>query len=252
MNQVSTREQFKERLGFDEWGRRQPGEPTVFFLHFFLTGLELGNWELVRSRLPVEEEGVIAQKWFWEPVDGKQENVRIHLDTFECPSQTAAHEQVVSLLGHVQGPQFPRLEDGPGTVSFGPEDSDAGVIMARGNLTLRLLNAGEEIVDVRDLAAQLDESLNAPPEPPHKEAAGPRFDVARLKQQADTRQLLLEAEDPIQEKTVGFRIFSTGEISRSDSQLQYQPPAKETDQLRIYALTRLGGVTETTLEVREE
>ncbi|MCS3702954.1 hypothetical protein [Salinibacter ruber] len=252
MNQESTREQFKERLGFEDWGNLPPGEPNVFFLHFFLTGQEFSNWELVRARRPVEEDGVTARKWFWEPATGSKENVRLHLETYECPTQTAAHEQVVTLLGHIQGPQLSRLKDGPGDVSFGFGETGASLIMARGNLVLRFFNAGEHIVTVRDLAEELDEVLRDFPSTEDENIPGPRIEKAKLEIRDAYQQLFLGAQDPVQGEEVGFRIFSTGSIGRVDSEIRYKPTAEDADRLRVFAMNQLGGISTETVEVGKE
>lgn len=252
MNQENARKQFKERLGFEEWGDRQPDEPNVFFLNFFLTGEELPSWELVRARRPVEEGPVTARKWFWEPAGEGEENVRLHLDTFECPSQRAAHEQVVSLLGHVQGPPLTPLEDGPGDVSFGPENGETSVILARGNLTLRVLNAGDDVVGVGDLAEELDSLLSEPPVAKDDAVPGPRIEEVGLEDRDGYRQLILIAEDPIQDETVGFRIFSAGTVSRSDDEIRYEASPEETGRMQVYALNKMGGVSSETIDLGKE
>lgn len=256
MNQNDTRKQFKERLGVSEWGEAEPGEANVFFLNFLLTGQELSDWALVRARRPIHEEGVTARKWFWEPSSNRDGNFRLYLETFECPSQGAAHDQVVSLLGHVQGPQLSRLRGGPGDVSFGPEDgygpksNYTTVIMARGNLALRFLNAGDDIVGVRALAEELDDVLQEPPAS-RKDVPGPRFERAKLEVRNAYQALLVNAVDPIEDE-VSFRIFSTGQISRVDGDLRYDSPPNPPYELRVFALNQVGGVSKRIIDGREE
>lgn len=256
MDNEARHQQIKERLDFESWAGQQTAEANIFFLHFFLIGHELSEWHLARSRPPDRDGAITSQAWFWIPSDEGGDGTQLRIDTIECPSLEDAHERLVPLLADFQGPPLERRENGPGDLAFAPIELETALVMARGNLLFRFLNAGVEVTEVKAVAAKLDDALVETPEPKRADIPGPQIRQVAIEPDpplsGESAELILDARDPSQEEGVSFRIYSKGTLRREDEQLYYQLPAEGTDRIRIYAFNRAGGVSQETLEVGRE
>jgi len=82
-----------------------------------------------------------------------------------------AHEFVVRLLGEFQSQDVSRQEQGyAGDVAFAPPGG-ATLLFARANLVILMQNGGRKIVPVAPLAAHLDNTLTAQPQPAERQVS---------------------------------------------------------------------------------
>jgi hypothetical protein len=99
---------------------------------------------------------------FWQN-PGLPRDVCVEAELHECASMRLAHEWLIHLLAAFESPVIHRLENPPfGDICFsGPAPTT--FIYARGNMVINVRNATRSIVDVSEVARELDAALVAKP-----------------------------------------------------------------------------------------
>ncbi|HYJ88971.1 MAG TPA: hypothetical protein VEW46_23095, partial [Pyrinomonadaceae bacterium] len=169
---------------------------------------------------------------FWQMGDGRADTL-LSINTFECGSLAIAHEFLLVLLAEFESPLITRRPDAAlGDVVFaGPEDFM--MLFTRANLIHLVRNVGRDVVNVNDVASQLDKNLTARPK--QVETAVPRL---RSRATASAlRPLRIETKvgvsAPLNLETLGTpladaqrltRAFGLDELPRvrSESQIMYK------------------------------
>lgn len=143
----------------DEWvGKRRPG-PDILCWPFNLSGGEIPGWRLIRARRAVEWNEVPSVNILMTPEhDGT--DARLWLVSWTLPSRVNAHRHLALLLGRLQRGSPPQLDPPPvGDVAFGTADRHI-LTFARGNLVVRLRNAGSQVVRLEEAASAIDALLS--------------------------------------------------------------------------------------------
>jgi hypothetical protein len=133
------------------------------FWPFDMTGGELPGWRVVRADRAFEGGGEAHVHLLLAPVHGDADH-RLRVETWQLPSRERAHEYLAGLLARLEGGPPPRLDPPPaGDVAFAGSNRYA-LAFARGNLVVRLRNAGLDLIPVEAAAAALDAWLIRRPE----------------------------------------------------------------------------------------
>lgn len=234
------REELEERFGLGDGPEPSGEEGDVFFADLLFGRPPVAGWELAEAR-PARRSGPVRDRsWFWRPPDRGEGLARVH--AFESDSRDDAYRRFLRLLSEFQRPDLRPSLQGPGHVSLTLEGSTA-VLFQRGNLAIRVLNAGPEVVELGAFAAGLDEHLARPPEGA-EEVPGPK--IGRLALEAG--RVVFEARDPL-DGPLGWRFYGPGRFRRDDGTLRYEPAGTEREVVRAYALNGAGGVSSGRIEV---
>ena len=210
---------------FDKWKGRKKGVESLFFWNFFLSGSEFPTLWTIHSNKPVRVKG-----WppfirsIWKSAK-KDEKVLLRLDVFECSSLNAAHDFLLRHLGEFNLPIMEYQEEFPlGDVAFSSPEG-RHIVFSRGNLVVRTLNAGSNLISVQETAHQLDLSLLKRPTVQIMEQS-PRISVFNVEIEVKPGvdfPLNVKASDPL-EKKFFYKFYSnTGEVLIEKDQLVFIP-----------------------------
>lgn len=201
-----------------------------------------------RTRQAVQPAGLAPprlSKSFWRPT--RLPRALINIDVYECASRGAAHELLLQILGGFQGTQLARRDGlGIGDVAFATPGG-AALAFARGNLVHLVRNASREVVDVTEIARQLDLQLVSRPPPtaqPIKLAADATIAQHHLS--------LGSGAEKVAQAPLYLKVFSAaGTLSEEDDQIVVRPTDEKgphevsvvavyPDQQQVHRTMRLG------------
>jgi hypothetical protein len=151
-------DRLRERYEFPSWS--ETSRPSSLVWGFQLSGHELPGWRPHRIQLVDMPGDPPASLSVWRPAQGN--GALLAVNVYECPSETAAREHLLRLLGEFQGPALTRAAE-PGDVAF--TAGSTGVLFARGNLVALVRSIERTPAPVTDNAARLDAVLAGTTEP---------------------------------------------------------------------------------------
>jgi len=230
-------EELRERYAFDEWRGTRVSDECVLVWRFQLSGLELPGWVAHRIQTLRPAGMPPATLSLWQDSRETRDTL-LSVAFFECDSREAAHEQVLRLLGELEGVDLER-RDWPGDVAFG--SGDGVLLFARGNMTL-LVHGDEARPGLAlDAAARLDRLLAARPAPAPEGPAIIEFRAAGDAAAAGAVPLVVEAEAP-PGREVWFKLYTrSGELRIEGGRPVYVPAAAAgLREVTAYALDRDG------------
>ncbi len=134
--------------------RRRPGRRLVQDID--VEGWELAGWAPQRIRRD-EYAKVLAVRSLWSRGDPMKELLAV--DVFRCPSEQAADDQLIEVLGNIESDavEWRSDKDVPGEVAFSLDDTI--VLFGRANVVVLVRNAGPSVVSVWGVARQVDRTL---------------------------------------------------------------------------------------------
>jgi hypothetical protein len=148
-------ELLRDRYQFADWegDTGSPQGPELRIIPF--TGDELPGWTLQRGTRGTGMQNVPMVRGIWVSARGEADRA-LDVEVFQCSSAAAAREYLLVLLGDMQGPVAGRLPPGSlGDVGF-HLGNDSAVAFVRGNLVVRIRNAGRKVGSVAAEAAAID------------------------------------------------------------------------------------------------
>lgn len=154
--QISEREATKAAHAFDTWPAADFTASTGRRVPAFLPPAELGAVAGLRlhHRTPLP-----GTRSFSDQLLGG-EGVAVSMTIDERATAQDAREALIDRLLDVMAPRLPDCAQPLGEVCFqGVDDPPSSVMFVRGNVLVVLASVGSEPVDVRALAARLDEAL---------------------------------------------------------------------------------------------
>jgi hypothetical protein len=241
-------EPFRRHFEFDDWPA--PSGERSFVWRFRLERVAIPGMRPVRVASPPEPGQIMATMSVWRPsgepgTDEDASTGAILVDVWECPSAATAREQLLALLGHFESAEVAQ-RDGPGEVAFGYGDD--AVAFVRGNITARVLRAGDGDAPVPAAATSLDRTLVERPDPGR---ALIRPDVqARAERPADgSIPLTVDAKDP-RERPLTLAFFSgTGEVRLRDGRPVFVPDGAGHHAIDVYAVAPDGDSAASRVEI---
>lgn len=228
-------EELRERYAFDEWRGARASDECLLVWRFRLSGLELPGWVAHRIQTLRPAGMPPATLSLWQDSRETRDTL-LSIALFECASREAAHEQMLRLLGELEGAGLER-RDGPGDVAFG--SADGVLLFARGNMALLVHGDEGRPGPVLDAAARLDRLLAARPAPAPEGPAIVGFRAAGSAAAAAI-PLVIEAEAP-PGREVWFKLYTRGgELRIEDGRPVYIPAAAGRREVTAYAVDRDG------------
>jgi hypothetical protein len=233
----------RKRHSYEMWRGRSTLEENLFIWRFFLSGNEFPGWRAQRIQT-VESSGWPPYiKSIWQNPGGKPEEL-LSVDIYECESRIAAHEFLLQLLGQFMSPLMQRQEAAKvGDVAFaGPEDTQ--ILFARADLVVSIANAGSDLVQVSEIARQLDNQLVGRPE-----LTGLRVISAILppdfvvQQDGVAASLAVESLSPPESRRWHKFFSKTGEIYREKGRLTYRSTSTGPHEVTVFSVDPSQGVT---------
>ena len=228
----------KRQYGFDEWRGRTTLDEGLLIWQFYLGEDEFPGWKPLRIQ-PVQTPGwPPAIQSVWQPEKGETDAL-LTVNIYAAESRPEAHDFLIRLLSEFQSREVSRQEQGyAGDLAFAPP-GDTAILFARANLAVLVQNGGRKLVPVAPLAAHLDETLTAHPQPAEGQVSPQirRFttgtETARV---GDQLPLEVEAADPLG-RPLWFKFFSsTGEFRLVERRPVYIPAAAGEQRIILYAL----------------
>lgn len=228
-------EELRERYAFDEWRGTRTSDECVLVWRFQLSGLELPGWIAHRIQTLRPAGMPPATLSLWQDSRETRDTL-LSVAFFECASREAAHEQVLRLLGELEGVGLER-RDWPGDVAFG--SADGVLLFARGNMALLVHCDERRPALALDAAARLDRLLVGRPAPAPE---GPTILEFRAADDASASAvpLVIEAEAP-PGHSVWFKLYTrNGELRIEDGRPVYAPADRGPREVTAYAVGRDG------------
>jgi hypothetical protein len=149
---ASHRQYLEQRYAASEWHRRGAARRRPI-RDFSFSGSELSGWTLHSSRRE-EQATPPAIRTLWHRGDPAIELLSI--DIWVCRSISAAHDQLLEVLGNIQSDAVERGV-GLGDVAFRLGNTMA--LFVRANVVALIRNGGPRTVDVDPIARVIDELL---------------------------------------------------------------------------------------------
>jgi hypothetical protein len=149
----------QQRYEFASWREVRATEPGLVGLGFRMTGSELPDWRLHRSRSVQLAGAPPAVLSVWTPAGGGPGLLSV--DLHEAPTAEAARAQLLRLLGEFQGPIVER-DSSVGDVAF--RAGTGAILFARGNYVVQVRSVEREPVAIAPVAERIDQHLQAVPE----------------------------------------------------------------------------------------
>ena len=230
-------EELRERYAFDEWRGARASDECLLVWRFRLSGLELPGWVAHRIQTLRPAGMPPATVSLWQ--DAREtHDALLSVAVFECDSREAAHEQMLRLLGELEGVGLER-RDGPGDVAFG--SGDGVLLFARGNMALLVHGDEARPALALDAAARLDRLLAARPAPVPEGPAITEFRPAGDAAAGAAVPLVVAAEAP-PGRDVWFKLYTrSGELRIEGGRPVYMPAAEaRLREVTAYALDRDG------------
>lgn len=242
----------QEQFGITTWYGQKKLPENLFIWKFRFGGFEFPGWDLVRDEPVRKKERLSATSSLWQP-EKKHTGPVIHVETFECASQAAAHDHVLELLADFESPEVKYIPNGkPGDAIFSGKTGETMAVFVRGNLAVRLRNAERELTSVFPVAQQLDNLLIEKPEGTKKAKGGPGGPeiVHFAKKPAAKKYAGLEApagiffeitaKDP-DDYPVWYKFFTPdGEVVQVGEELTYQPSKTGSHEITAVAINSTG------------
>ncbi len=249
----------QEQFGIETWYGQKKLPENLFIWKFRFGGFEFSGWDLVRDEPVSKKDGLSATSSLWQP-EKKHTGPVIHVETFECASQAAAHDYVLELLADFESPEVQYMPKGkPGDAMFSGKTGETMAVFVRGNLAVRLRNAERELASVFPVAQQLDNLLIEKPEGTKKAKGGPEI-VRFAKKPAAKKSAGLkapagiyfeiQAKDP-DDYPVWYKFFTPdGEVVQVGEDLTYQPSKTGSHEITAVAMNSAGLTTRSSLVLK--
>lgn len=229
-------EELRERYAFDEWRGARTSDECVLVWRFQLSGLELPGWVAHRIQTLRPTGMPPATLSLWQDSRETRDTL-LSIALFECASREAAHEQMLRLLGELEGVGLER-RDGPGDIAFG--SADGVLLFARGNMALLVHGDERRPGPVLEAAALLDRLLAGRPAPAPEGPAILEFRAAGDAGADAAVPLVIEAEAP-PGQGVWFKLYTrSGDLRIEGGRPVYIPAAAGMREVTAYAVGRDG------------
>lgn len=233
----------------DRWAGRGRG---LLIRGLFLSGHELPGWDLVSTRPSVQHDDrrYLSSTW----VTRERTGAAVQCDLVECASARRAQETMAELLAEIQGPMWAEAEDGSlGDVGFMPRDvRTLGAVLVRANVVIRVLNNERELVEVDDLARNLDDLVAGEPQP-WTDGVVPVIESVRAGGgrvgPAERVPLLVDVRDPLDRDVWLKYVVDGGDLEVVEDDVLFTAPDEGSYEIRVYATNPNGGIAADRTEV---
>lgn len=233
----------------DAWAAATDFGRRVFNYNYRMTGSEIRGWELVNTVEQPSEPGLTERIYIWEK-KGSAGRQLIRIAITETGEWRRAHGQLQAQLVQSMRPDIPQSAGKLaqlGDVSYAAGPPDAGMVAAiqfvRGNLSISVASAGDEMVDVAAVAKSLDLAFGEPPTPKDlQEARALDRSPEALTVTKDAPTLLKDAlPAPVLRNGWLKLIVPDGEIAREGDALVYRPDSDGAKSIREFVVVQEPG-----------